>query len=275
MTFGEAFAKARKEQGSGGTFTYKGKKYSTNRADDKAKVTKNNVEKKTEAKPVKKTKTDNFPVKKPTKKKETKTEEKKTEEEGKSLLSFIPSNLRMFASDLMGSKEGLTEEDMSRKQLDDLRQTVINSIERTGIEDNILDGIIDYEDYNTELGNAYRGGVSKFFNPAFHNKTTFGKMNYDIAPDGNVILTDEFDFADAAAKKDDPFLTKIGRIKDAFMNSASYGGGIYNALRETSGNFGSAEGEGAQSTINLGDFLTDDQIKTAGIMSTDAAKDMI
>ena len=30
MTFGEAFAKARKEQGAGGTFTYKGKKYSTN-----------------------------------------------------------------------------------------------------------------------------------------------------------------------------------------------------------------------------------------------------
>ena len=44
MTFAEAFAKARKEQGPGGTFTYKGKKYTTDRADDKAKVTKNNVE---------------------------------------------------------------------------------------------------------------------------------------------------------------------------------------------------------------------------------------
>ena len=54
MTFAEAFAKARKEQGPGGTFTYKGKKYSTDRADDKAKVTKNNVEKKTEVKPKKK-----------------------------------------------------------------------------------------------------------------------------------------------------------------------------------------------------------------------------
>ena len=48
--------------------------------------------------------------------------------------------------------------------------------------------------------------------------------------------------------------------------------GIYNALRETSGNFGSAEGEGAQSTINLGDFLSDDQL--AGIMATQAAKDV-
>jgi len=37
QTFGEAFAEARKNQGAGGTFTFKGKKYSTNRADDKKK----------------------------------------------------------------------------------------------------------------------------------------------------------------------------------------------------------------------------------------------
>jgi len=51
--FGEAFAEARKEQGPGGTFTWEGKKYTTDRADDIAKVTKNNVEKKIETKPKK------------------------------------------------------------------------------------------------------------------------------------------------------------------------------------------------------------------------------
>jgi hypothetical protein len=35
MSFGKAFAAARKEMGAGKTFTYKGKSYSTNRADDK------------------------------------------------------------------------------------------------------------------------------------------------------------------------------------------------------------------------------------------------
>ena len=40
-TFGEAFAAARKEKGAGKTFMYKGKKYTTDRADDKPKVTKN------------------------------------------------------------------------------------------------------------------------------------------------------------------------------------------------------------------------------------------
>ena len=37
-SFSEAFAKARKEQGPGGTFMWNGKKYSTNRADDKKKT---------------------------------------------------------------------------------------------------------------------------------------------------------------------------------------------------------------------------------------------
>jgi len=39
-TFGQAFAAARKKLGAGKTFTYKGKKYTTNRADDKKKVNK-------------------------------------------------------------------------------------------------------------------------------------------------------------------------------------------------------------------------------------------
>lgn len=34
-TFGQAFARERKAQGAGGTFTYKGKKFTTDRADDK------------------------------------------------------------------------------------------------------------------------------------------------------------------------------------------------------------------------------------------------
>ena len=37
-SFGQAFAQARKKLGAGKTFTYKGKKYSTNRADDKKKT---------------------------------------------------------------------------------------------------------------------------------------------------------------------------------------------------------------------------------------------
>ena len=41
-TFKQAFAAARKEQGAGGKFTWNGKKYTTDRADDKPKETKGN-----------------------------------------------------------------------------------------------------------------------------------------------------------------------------------------------------------------------------------------
>ena len=280
MTFAEAFADARKRLGPGKTFTYKGKQYTTDRADDVAS-SKNNVDKAIDVTPKKKPVEKKTPTKNRKERRETKKEIKEVkQEEDKSLFSFIPSNLRMFADDIVRTqlgleKEGLTERDLSERQLDDLRQTVINSINRIGVEDNLLDGIIDYEDYNTQLGNAYTGGVSKFLNPAFHNKTTFGKMNYNIDDQGNVILTDSFDFADAAAKQDSSVPTKIARIAKAYAGSDSFGGGIYNALREASGNFGSAVGTGGQSTINLGDFLSEDQIdQLAGIMSTQAAKDI-
>jgi hypothetical protein len=45
QTFGQAFAAARKKLGAGKTFTYKGKKYSTNRADDKKKTTTSSTKK--------------------------------------------------------------------------------------------------------------------------------------------------------------------------------------------------------------------------------------
>ena len=283
MTFAEAFADARKRLGPGQTFTYKGKTYTTDRADD-VSPSKNNVDKAIDVTPKKKPVEKKTPTKDRKKRRETKEAKQEKEfvegKEDKSFLSFIPSNLRMFADDIIRTqlgleKEGLTERDLSEKQLDDLRQTVINSINRIGVEDGLLDGIIDYEDYNTQLGNAYTGGVSKFFNPAFHNKTTFGKMNYNIDDQGNVILTDSFDFADAAFKKDSSIPMKLARIAQAYSSSDSFGGGIYNALRETSGNFGSEVGTGGQSTINLGDFLSEDQIgQLAGIMSTQAAKEI-
>ena len=53
MTFAEAFADARKRLGPGQTFTYKGKKYTTDRADD-VSPSKNNVDKAISVTPKKK-----------------------------------------------------------------------------------------------------------------------------------------------------------------------------------------------------------------------------
>ena len=250
MTFGEAFKKARKEQGSGGTFTYKGKKYSTNRADDKAKVTKNNVEKKTEAKPVKKTKTDNFPVKRP----KTETVKKKRD--------LVPDNIEFFLKDLVGIKGDYTEKDLGDTTLESLKSAVENAI-----KDNR--DYIGYGDYDDVQGSSYTDSIFKTISdPNKIAKTTIGAANVGIE-DGNLYLMDNYDFNDA---DDVSGMGTIDKLKGVYNDTTS----PYAGLRALGKYFGSGEGGGSSMKINLGpasNFY--DQDKLAGIMSTDVAKDII
>jgi len=291
MTFGEAFAKARKEQGSGGTFTYKGKKYSTNRADDKAKVTKNNVEKKTETKPVKKTKTDNFPVKKPTKKKET-TEKKSL---GKIISdgykdtkdAILRPNARQFMYDIFGGSGDITEDDYGPEYLDSMRQLAKNAI-----ADNR--SYIDYKDYDIDsyekdniplvpdfIENMYFSGDEA--GRQYDLKTLIGGGGLNVE-DGNLYLTDDYDF-NTKHKLSGGRYTPGADIPEAkFSNlpdilSTILGRGInMDGIRTAASYLSSGEEDQNKSKakINLGpasDFYDED--KLAGIMSTDAAKDMI
>ena len=294
MTFGEAFKKARKEQGSGGTFTYKGKKYSTNRADDKAKVTKNNVEKKTEAKPVKKTKTDNFPVKKPTKKKEIKSEKKKTSivDKVKNLKDQIfRPNARQFIYDALGGSGDITEDDYGPEYLDAMRKLAQNAIDRG-------DTSLDYDDYGIDSFN--KGIVENMYGSGeehgrmFDLKTLIGGGNLAVE-DGNLYLTDDYDFNTNHEKSGNRFTPGqgipeksfsnipeiLGTIKDRFFDpygDTSGSGSAMDAIRTAAAYIGSdqQDQDKSRAKINLGsasDFYDED--KLAGIMSTDAAKDII
>jgi len=245
MTFAEAFAKARKEQGPGGTFTYKGKKYSTNRADDKA--TKNNVEKKT-----------------PTKDRKEKRETKKETKEEQSLLdkakNLIPPNMRQFVYDITGGKEDFTEKDLSASDQELFREIISNAAAEGR-------DYIDYDDYG--IDSFYRPFMENITDPRYNLKTLVGRGNFEVDEDGNLILTDKYDFnvndplsgseyapiADASA---------MDIAKDLFNRAKEKG--MYNALRTAGSYFGSAPGEGSDVRINLGD--------ASGIMATDAAKDV-
>ena len=253
MTFGEAFAKARKEQGAGGTFTYKGKKYSTNRADDKAKVTKNNVEKKTDIIPVKK------PVKKktPTKDRKERREKKKEIKEEQSLLNktknLIPPNMRQFAYDISGGKKDFTEDDLSISDQELFRE-IISKAAAEGRD------YIDYGDYGIDSFN--RPFMENITDPRYNLKTLVGRGNFNVDDAGNLILTDTYDFnvndplsgSEYAVNKDAGF----GEIASDLFSRAKEKG-IYNALRTAGSYFGSGPGEGSNVKINLGD--------ASGIMS--------
>jgi len=252
MTFAEAFAKARKEQGAGGTFTYKGKKYSTDRADDKTKKAKNNVEKKTDIIPVKKPKTKKevTPVKKP----KTETVKKKRD--------LIPDNVEFFLKDLIGIEDDYTEEDFGDTTLDSLRTAAQNAIDADR-------EYIGYGDYDDIQGSSYTDSIFKTISdPDKIAKTTIGAANLGVE-DGNLYLTDMYDFNDAADVSGMGFIDKLRGVYDETTNP-------YTGLRALGKYFGSGEGGGSSVKLNLGpasDFYDEDRL--AGIMATNAAKDMI
>jgi len=252
MTFAEAFAKARKAQGAGGVFTYKGKKYSTNRADDKAKTAKNNVEKKADIIPVKKpeTKKEVTPVKKP----KTKTVKKKRD--------LVPDNIEFFLKDLIGVEGDYTEKDLGDTTLESLKSAVENAI-----KDNR--DYIGYGDYDDVQGSSYTDSIFKTISdPDKIAKTTIGAANMGIE-DGNLYLMDNYDFNDA---DDVSGMGMIDKLKGVYNETTS----PYAGLRALGKYFGSGEGGGSSMKINLGpasDFYDEDQL--AGIMSTEAAKDII
>jgi hypothetical protein len=287
MTFGEAFAKARKEQGSGGVFTYKGKKYSTNRADDKAKTAKNNVEKKA----------DIIPVKKP--KVEKKTEKKKVEEDKISLVDrtknfkdkiFRP-NVRQYLYDIFGGSGDITEDDYGPEYLDSMRELAQNAIDRGSTS-------LDYEDYDIDsfnkgiIENMYGSGVDH--GKMFDLKTLIGGGNL-MVEDGNLYITDDYDFNVNHNKSGDRYTPGAGIPERSFSNlpgilstiadrvidpygDTSSSGSMMDAIRTAAAYVSSTEQDQDKSRakINLGpasDFYDEDQL--AGIMSTKTAKDII
>lgn len=292
MTFSEAFAKARKEQGPGGVFTYKGKKYSTNRADDKAKTAKNNIEKKTDITPVKKPKTETKKVK------EVKREKESIKGEDELSLSdkvknikdrILRPNARQFIYDVFGGSGDITEDDYGPEYLDSMRQLAQNAIDRGSTS-------LDYEDYGIDsfekgiIENMYGSGVDH--GKMFDLKTLIGGGNL-MVEDGNLYITDDYDFNVNHNKSGDRYTPGAGIPERSFSNlpgilstikdrvidpygDTSGSGSMLDAIRTAAAYIGSTQQDQDKSKakINLGpasDFYSQDQL--AGIMSTEAAKD--
>ncbi len=264
VSFADAFRQARKEQGPGGVFTYKGKQYTTDRADDKVETTnttKNNVEKKTEVKPVKKTKTDNFPVKKPKIKKET--EKKKSD--------LVSDNIEYQIKDLIQKNvlgplgfdpKVLTEEDFGDTTMNALKIAAQNAI------DSDRKGII-YADYDDILGSTYSDSIlQSITDPDKIAKTTFGMSGspMTVGEDGNLYFNDQYNFDNPQGSNFAEKMLMLG--KNVVGNPSPYG-----IMRAISGQFGSGAGEGSPIKINLGpasNFYDEDQL--AGIMGTETAQ---
>lgn len=162
-------------------------------------------------------------------------------------LNIIPPNVRQFTYDAFGGKEDFTEEKLSpayEKELKGIAEKALSEGKDT----------ISYEDY--ELGTIDKPLILNLLSKNYNLKTLIGAGKVEVNEDGEIIVTDKFDFNNA---KDINSLEDVKNaaieIKDAFFSKGKDvqgGGGLYSALRAAAKYVGSKPGEGSDITINLG-----------------------
>ncbi|MCA9339468.1 MAG: hypothetical protein KDA17_00990 [Candidatus Saccharibacteria bacterium] len=114
----------------------------------------------------------------------------------------VPTNIRTFLATLFGSKEDVTEQDFTAKELSTLRTRIENKIAKTGQKS----GVIGYGEYSSD------GATSKYYSEdgstslfdivigSFSDvetrlETTLGVAKYEKLSNGDIVITDEYDFA--------------------------------------------------------------------------------
>jgi len=165
----------------------------------------------------------------------------------KNALNIIPPNVRQFTYDLFGGNEEFNEKDLTENYKEELK----------GIAQNVLSkgkNTISYEDY--DQGTASKSIFENIFSKNYNLKTLIGSGKVTLNENGEIIVTDKFDYNDA---KDINSLADVKEMISGIITAYKGGDknrpdGIYGALREGIRYFGSAPGEGSDVEINLGKY---------------------
>ena len=166
----------------------------------------------------------------------------------KRMTNLIPPNIRQFTYDILGGEKDFTEKDLSDAYKEELRGIA---------ETALLKGkkVINYEDY--EQGTMDKSLVKNLMSKNYNLKTLIGTGKITIDKNGELIITDRFNFDD----KED--IKSLSDVKDMFSgivgafkgDEGHYGiGGLYSAIREAAKYLGSGTGEGSKVNINLGKY---------------------
>lgn len=163
----------------------------------------------------------------------------------------VPSNIRALANDLLGMDlDDIAREDFfNDDQIASMQSIVTEKIKKTG---NKKSGVIEYKDYESGNSGIYSAGfLGNIFNPEYGVKTTLGQFSYRVEQNGDVILTDQFNFNDAEklqqANPDD-----LSKLKNLYAFSTSGQAGVYGMIRRIAALYGSKDGEGMKFEINIG-----------------------
>lgn len=148
----------------------------------------------------------------------------------------VPVNIRQYVAGAMGNNSPLTEADLWPSDIQALRNAVNNTTEP---------GVIGYGDYGPEAKydpSAWQGGskegiglfgalLKSYLDPKFRMETTLGMANFNETPDGNVTVTDNYNFG-ATPEQVNAAIQKAGGKGKALMNSYRDSGfeGLLNAF---------------------------------------------
>ena len=163
------------------------------------------------------------------------------------VLNVVPPNIRQFTYDVFGGKEDFTEDKLSPAYEEELK----------GIAEKVLSegkNTISYEDY--EKGTMDKPLILNLLSKNYNLKTLIGSGKVSINEDGDIMITDKFDYNNA---KD---INSLNDVKEALSGIVSAfkgegedyqgGGGLYSAIRKAAQYIGSGPGEGSDVKINLG-----------------------
>jgi|TARA_R110000824_G_scaffold286314_1_gene474492 hypothetical protein len=166
----------------------------------------------------------------------------------KRITNLIPPNVRQFGYDLFGGEQDFTEKDLSPDYQEELKG-IANTALMKGKD------TINYEDY--EQGTMDQSLIKNLMSKNFNLKTLIGTGKITIDENGEMIVTDRFNFDD----KED--IKSLSDVKEMFSgivgawkgDEGHYGsGGLYSAIREIAKYMGSGTGKGSKVNINLGKY---------------------
>ena len=158
----------------------------------------------------------------------------------RTLLNKIPANMRFLAADLVGMDSPAGKEKFTEEGLGILKEAATTALDKGKSS-------MTYEDYPEGYMDFNKNLLAKMADKNFQMRTTIGSANLRIDENGDIILTDQFNFNDAKDVK------SLEEAKNAVLDIFGEKG-LYKKIRKFATYAGSGEGEGTPIEINLGAY---------------------
>tara|TARA_R110002072_G_scaffold293081_1_gene462169 strand:+ start:295 stop:825 length:531 start_codon:yes stop_codon:yes gene_type:complete len=164
----------------------------------------------------------------------------------RSLINKIPANVRFFTTDVLGIDTPADNTYFTEDQIQILKDSATSALDKGKRS-------MTYEDYpsgKSDISYQDKGIMelaNKMMDDEFQMRTTIGAANLTIDANGDIILTDRFNFNDAQDVKD------LEDAKNAIFDIFGTDG-AYKKIRKVGTYAGSGEGFGAPIELNLGQY---------------------